>query len=190
MNQTLFERKIKPFFLYIGIFASTIFSIAYLVVIFVMINGLEAAPTIETFAGFLIANLVAGACIAISLMVQGQDFAKDLPDNKKVLDEYYKKKEVKLHSMTYYWVLGILKVIFTRLLTVAAMTYIVIDICWQGNAQYTYLLMAVFNIFMFIGFGSLGMVSMYDKFNNRYIPWVKKQLNEKENTGNNTETQG
>jgi hypothetical protein len=71
MNQTLFERKIKPLFLYIGFFASIVFSIAYLIVITVMILGLEAAPTIETFIGFLLANLIAGACVAISLMIQG-----------------------------------------------------------------------------------------------------------------------
>ena len=62
--------------------------------------GLEAAPTIETFVGFLVANLITGACIAISLMVQGQDFAKNLPENKKTLEEYYGKKDVKLHSIT------------------------------------------------------------------------------------------
>ena len=59
---------------------------------------------------------------------------------------------------------------------VAAMTYIVIDICWQGNGQYTYFLMAIFNILMFLGFGCLGMVSMYDKYNNKYIPWIKREL--------------
>jgi hypothetical protein len=77
--------------------------------------------------------------------------------------------------MTWYWTWAIVKVIFTRLLMVAAMTYIVIDICWQGNGQITYLLTAIFNMLMFFGFGSLGMVNMYDKFNNRYIPWILKQ---------------
>lgn len=175
MNQTLFEKKIKPLFLYVGSIATIIFSVAYIIVIAVMINGLETAPTIETFVGFLIANLIAGACIAISMMIQGQDFAKEIPENKKILEEYYKRKEVKLHSMTYYWVIAITKVIFTRLLLLAAMTYIVIDICWQGNGQYTYFLMAFFNILMFLGFGSLGCVGMYDKFNNKYIPWILKQ---------------
>ena len=64
--------------------------------------GLEAAPTIETFVGFLVANLITGACIAISLMVQGQDFAKNIPENKQILEEYFGRKEVKLHSMTWY----------------------------------------------------------------------------------------
>ena len=182
MNQTIFERRIKPLFLYIGFIASITFSIAYIVVIAVLITGLEMAPTIETFVGFLIANLVSGACIALSLMLQGHDFAKNLPENKKILEEYFKKKDVKLHSMKWYWFWGIMKVIFTRLLMVAAMTYIVIDICWQGNGQYTYFLMAFFNILMFLGFGSIGLVQMYDKFNNRYIPWILKQgkIKEKE----------
>lgn len=175
MNQSVFERRIKPIFLYIGFIASIIFSIAYVIVVAVMIMGLEAAPTIETFVGFLIANLVAGACIAISLMIQGQEFAKNIPENKKIVESYMKKPEVKVHSMAYYWTFAILRVIFTRLLLLAAMTYIVIDICWQGNGQYTYFLMAFFNILMFFGFGSLGMVSMYDKFNTRYIPWILKQ---------------
>lgn len=175
MNQTLFEKKIKPLFLYVGFAASIIFSIAYIVVIGVMIAGLETAPTVETFIGFLIANLIAGGCIAISLMIQGQDFAKELPDNKKILEEHFKKKETKLHSIKFYWVIAVLRVIFTRLLLLAAMTYIVIDICWQGNGQWTYFLMALFNILMFMGFGLLGMVGMYDKFNTRYIPWILKQ---------------
>lgn len=184
MEQTIFEKKIKPIFLYIGIIATVTFGIAYIVCIAVMIIGLETHPTIETFVGFLIANIIAGACIAVSLMIQGQDFAKALPKNKEVLEAYFKRKDVKLHSMTYYWVMAIIKLILTRLLLVAAMTYIVIDICWQGNNQYTYFLMAVFNLLMFFGFGSLGMVSMYDKFNTRYIPWILQQQakkNEEEN---------
>ena len=188
-NQTFFESKIRPLFLYMGSFASIIFSIAYIIVVAIMILGLEAAPTIETFVGFLIANLVAGACIAISLMIQGQDFAKNTPTNKKILEQYYKRKEAKLHSMTYYWIWAIIQVVLTRLLTVAAMTYIVIDICWQGNGQYTYFLMAIFNILMFVGFGLLGMVSMYDKFNNRYIPWVQQQIDEKKSEQSEQSTQ-
>lgn len=184
MKPNIFETKIKPLFLYIGFIATFVFSIAYVIVIAVMIMGLETAPTIETFVGFLIANLITGACIAISLMIQGQDFAKAIPENKEILEQYYGRKDVKLHSMTWYWTWAILKVIFTRLLMVAAMTYIVIDICWQGNGQYTYFLMALFNILMFLGFGSLGMVSMYDKYNNKYIPWLKQKLNDKENKDN------
>lgn len=180
MDKTFFEAKIKPIFLYIGIIASTIFSLAYIFVILVMILGLESNPTIETFIGFLIANLVAGACISVSLMIQGQDFAKNLEENKKILEQYTAKKETKLHSITFYWVIEILKVIFTRLLTVAAMTYIVIDICWKGNGQATYLLTALFNLLMFIGFGSIGMVRMYDRYNNSHIPWIKRKIEEKE----------
>ena len=180
MDKNFFENKIKPIFLYIGIIASTIFSLAYIFVILVMILGLESNPTIETFIGFLIANLVAGACISISLMIQGQDFAKDLPENKKIVEQYTAKKEVKLHSMTFYWIIEIIKVIFTRLLTIAAMTYIVIDICWKGNGQATYLLTAIFNLLMFIGFGSLGMVRMYERYNNSHIPWLKRKIEEKE----------
>lgn len=180
MGNSFFDKKIKPAFLYVGFIASGIFSIAYIIVIAIMIMGLETAPTIETFIGFLIANLVTGACISISMMIQGQDFAKDKEENKQILAEYVKKKEVKLHSMTFYWILAIIKTIFTRLLMVAAMTYIVIDICWKGNNQYTYLLMAVFNILMFLGFGMLGLVSMYDKYNNRYIPFIRRKLSERE----------
>ena len=151
-----------------------------------MILGLESAPTIETFIGFLVANLITGACIAISLMIQGQDLAKNIPENKEILKQYYNSKKVKLHSMGYYWTLAILKVVFTRLLMVAAMTYIVIDICWQGNGQYTYFLMAIFNILMFVGFGFLGLVNMYDKFNNNYIPWVIKQKEQRDERETNT----
>lgn len=180
MDKNFFENKIKPIFLYIGIIASTIFSIAYICVILIMILGLEANPTVETFIGFLIANLVAGACISISLMIQGQDFAKDLPENKKIIEQYTAKKEVKLHSMKFYWIIEIIKVILIRLLTIAAMTYIVIDICWKGNGQVTYLLVAIFNLLMFIGFGSLGMVKMYERYNNSHIPWLKRKIEEKE----------
>lgn len=184
---SIFEKKIKPLFLYIGSIATIIFSIAYIIVIAIMILGLEASPTIETFVGFLIANLLTGACVSISLMIQGQDFAKNKPENQQILSAYFKKKDVKLHSMIYYWIIAIIKVIFIRLLLVAAMTFIVIDICWQGNGQYTYFLMALFNILMFLGFGFLGMVNMYDKFNTRYIPWIEKQIEIKKEKKNNAE---
>lgn len=186
-NKTIFERKIRPIFLYVGFIVTAIFSIAYFIVIFVMINGLECAPTIETFVGFLVTNLITGFCISMSMMVQGQDFAKDKPENKEILDRYYTKKETKLHSITYYWILNILKLIFTRLVTIAAMTYLVIDICWQGNGQYTYLLMSFFNMMMFLGFGMLGLVNMYDKYDKRYIPYIRRKLDEREKNKDSTE---
>ena len=182
MEQKTFDKTLKPVFLYMGFIASVVFSVAYIIVISIMILGLELAPTIETFVGFLVANLATGACIAVSLMIQGQDLAKDIPENKKILESYYGKKETKVHSIGYYWFFAILKLILTRLVMIAGLTYIVIDICWQGNGQYTYFLVAIFNILMFLGFGSLGMVSMYDKYNNRYIPWLKKQIANKEST--------
>ena len=90
-SSEIFEKKIKPLFMYIGFIATGIFSVAYIVVIAIMITGLEASPTIETFVGFLIANLIAGACIAISLMIQGQDFAKNIEKNKTLLEQYHMK---------------------------------------------------------------------------------------------------
>lgn len=169
-NSTFFERHIKPVFTYIGFIVSIVFGIAYFITVAVMIMGLEAAPTIETFVGFLVANCIAGFCIAVSLIGQGQSFAASIPANKELLQHYYGKKEVKLHSLIYYWIIDIARLVLTRLLGVAAMTYIVIDICWKGNGQYTYMLVALFNLLMFFGFGALGMVKRYDDYNLRYIP--------------------
>jgi hypothetical protein len=112
------------------------------------------------------------------LKVQGTDFAKTLPDNKKLLDEYYssKTKDQKLRSIKYYWITSVIKDVvfkaFTIALTTAGMIYIIIE----GSNDYVLLLLAFVNLMMFFCFGLLSLSSAYDFFNTRHMAYIKEQL--------------
>ena len=100
---TTFEKKVKPILGYIGLIGAIICSIAYIIAVFVLINGFDKRSVLETTT-FGIINAIVGFIIMQFLKVQGQQFAKDLPENKAITDSYNKSKEKKEanHSMKYY----------------------------------------------------------------------------------------
>ena len=88
---------------YIGIIGATICSVAYIFVVVVLIQGFKVEATTQTLI-FAVVNAIVGFIIMQFLKVQGEQFAKNLPENKKIISEYYnnKTRDKKLHSMKYY----------------------------------------------------------------------------------------
>ena len=186
-NQTLFEKKIKPVLLYIGTIGAVLMVIAYICIVLVMIFGFKV-KSIEQSITFAIVNGAVGFVIMQFLKVQGIDFAKSLPDNQKILTEYYNSKDPKIkkhHSITFYWIKSVVMDVLSKVLTIAGTTGCLIYIIVEGSSDYSLLLLAVVNLIMFVCFGLLSLVSSYDFYNNEHIPYLSSILTAEYNTQSN-----
>ena len=173
------QEKLINVLKYIGIIGATICSVAYIFVVIVLIQGFKVETTTQTVI-FAVVNAIVGFIIMQFLKVQGEQFAKNKPENKKVIDEYYnsKTKDKKLHSMRYYWVTSIIKDIFTKVLTVFASTFGIIYIVVIGSNDWNLLMLAFVNLLLFICFGLLALNNAYEFFNNKHVPYMKEKVRE------------
>ena len=173
------QEKLINVLKYIGIIGATICSVAYIFVVIVLIQGFKVETTTQTVI-FAVVNAIVGFVIMQFLKVQGEQFAKNKPENKKIIDEYYnsKTKDKKLHSMRYYWVTSIIQDIFTKVLTVFASTFGIIYIVVVGSNDWNLLMLAFVNLLLFICFGLLALNNAFEFFNNKHIPYMKEKIRE------------
>lgn len=173
------QEKLINVLKYIGIIGATICSVAYIFVVIVLIQGFKVETTTQTVI-FAVVNAIVGFIIMQFLKVQGEQFAKNKPENKKIIDEYYnsKTKDKKLHSMRYYWVTSIIQDIFTKVLTVFASTFGIIYIVVIGSNDWNLLMLAFVNLLLFICFGLLALNNAFEFFNNKHIPYMKEKIRE------------
>lgn len=177
-NRTLLERKILPILNYIGIIGAIIMAIAYIIIVFVLINGFKAEALLQTTI-FACVNAGVGFIIMQLLKYQGVSFAKMLPENKEIIDKYYKTKtkDKKLHSITYFWTTSVIKDVIVKCLTLGATTIGIIYIVIQGSNDYNLLLLALVNLLMFVCFGFISLNNAYEFFNNKHVPYMIEQVN-------------
>lgn len=180
MNNNLFEKKIKPVLQYIGVIGASLMSIMYIVVVFILIVGFKA-QSIQSTVIFAIVNALVGLIIMQFLKIQGISFAKSLPENEKIINEYYntKTKDKKIHSIKYYWTMSLIKDIIGKgasiMLTTTGLIYIVV----VGSNDYVLLLLALVNLVLFICFGLLSLNNAYEFYNNRHIPYMQEMIKNK-----------
>ena len=179
MNKNTFETKIKPVLSYVGAIGAGLMSIAYVIVVFVLIRGFQATIIFNTLV-FAAVNAIVGFIILQFLKVQGISFAKLIPENDKIIKEYYstKTKDKKPRSMQFYWITSVTKDIFTKCLSVAITSAGLIYIVIQGSNDWNLLLLAIVNLIMFICFGFLALVNAYEFFNNKFIPYMEEKIDE------------
>jgi len=178
-RKTTFETKIKPALTYIGTLGAIITSIAYIVLVVILIFGFKAQSITQTLI-FALANGIAGVIVMQFLKIQGISFAKTIPENIEVLTEYYntKTKDKESHSIKYFWITSVIKDIALKAVSIVMFTASVIYVVIEGSQNYLLLAMAVVNILMFFCFGMLSLTSAYDFFNDEHIPYVKERLAE------------
>ena len=179
MDKDKFEKKIKPILTYIGLIGAVLTSIAYIILIFILIKGFKYEQTTQTIV-FALVNAAVGLIIANFLKYQGISFAKELPDNQQVIKDYYsnKTKDKKNHSLSFFWITSIIKDVITKGLSIAASTCGLIYIVIVGSNDWSLLLMSIVNLLLFICFGLLSLNKAYDYFNNTYVAYMKEKINE------------
>ena len=171
------EKRLINILKYVGIIGAAICSVAYIVVVLVLIQGFKAENTTQTVT-FALVNAVVGFIILTFLKIQGESFAKSLPENKAISEAYYasETKDKKYHSMKYFWITSTIKDILTKVLSVFASTFGIIYIVIVGSNDWNLLLLALVNLLLFISFGLLGLEKSYEFYNTRMIPYMQHQL--------------
>ena len=186
MNET-YKNKIAPILNYVGAIGAAITSIMYIIIVLVMIIGMKARD-IMSVVEFAVVNAVVGLVILQFLKIQGESFARNSEENKAIVEKYYntKTKDKKIHSMSYFWVTSLIKDIGSKVVTVTITSIGITIVAIEGMKDYTYLMLALSNLFMFISLGLLGMNKAYSFFNNMHVPYMKEKIKEaEEQNGNN-----
>lgn len=186
MNQEIFENKIKPVLLWMGTIVSVIMAIAYIIVVFVLIEGFKVDTILNTTI-FSIVTAIIGFCIMQMLKIQGQSFAANIDGNKKIYNQYVRSetKDKKAHSMKYYWIKSCIIDIITKCLTLALTSIGMVYIMIEGSKDYNLLLLAGVNLLMFAGFGLIGLTNSYDFYNDSYVPYMLEQIKAREEQESN-----
>lgn len=181
-RKPIFESKIKPLLKYIGTLGAILMSLAYIIVVCILVFGFKAVATLNLTI-FAVVNAAVGLIIMQMLKVQGIDFAKDLPENKALVNEYYgtTTKDKKDHSINYFWVTSIIKDVIIKGITLAASTIGVVYLVIEGSSDLKLLLLAAVNLIMFICFGLLSLVKAYDFYNEYHVKFMKDRLKESKN---------
>lgn len=179
------EKRLLNILKYVGIIGATICSVAYIVVVLVLIQGFKVESNTQTIT-FALVNAVVGFIILTFLKIQGESFAKSLPENKAISDAYYgaQTKDKKYHSMKYFWITSTIKDILTKVLGVFLSTFGIIYIVIVGSNDWNLLLLALVNLLLFISFGLLGLEKSYEFYNTRMIPYMQHQLEMRFNAQN------
>lgn len=174
---TVFEEKILPILNYVGAIGAAIMCIAYVVVVFMLINGFQQEQVLNTTI-FACVNAAVGFVIMQFLKYQGISFAQMIPENKEILELYFKTKtkDKKTHSLGFFWTTSVIKDVIIKCATLAATSIGVIYIVIKGSNDYNLLLLAAVNLLMFICFGFLSLVKAYNYFNQTYIEYIKERL--------------
>ena len=179
------EKRLLNILKYVGIIGATICSVAYIVVVLVLIQGFKVESNTQTIT-FALVNAVVGFIILTFLKIQGESFAKSLPENKAISEAYYdaETRDKKYHSMKYFWITSTIKDILTKVLGVFASTFGIIYIVIIGSNDWNLLLLALVNLLLFISFGLLGLEKSYEFYNTRMVPYMQHQLEMRFNAQN------
>lgn len=181
-NKSMFEAKIKPILSYVGAIGATILMIAYIILVFVLINGFKVEEILQTSI-FGIVTAAVGFVIMQFLKIQGISFAKNKPDNLKVVAEYKalkpeSQKKKKSRNILHYWITSVIKDIIIKCGSVAITSIGLVYICIKGSGDYGLLLLALVNLLMFICFGFLALTKAYDFYNEEYVNYMKEKIEE------------
>lgn len=176
-KKTSFEKYIMPVLKYIGTIGAVLMCIAYIVIVVILVEGFEQHELKGDFI-FALVNAGVGLIIMQFLKIQGISFAKNLEENKSIIEEYYnsKTKDKKLRSIRFYWTTSLIKDVIVKAIMVALFTFGIMYIVIQGCHDYMLLLLAVVNLILFICFGLLSLNQAYEFYNFRHIPYLKEQI--------------
>ena len=177
MKKDVFEEKIKPILTYIGAIGAGLTSIAYIILVVVLIKGFQFRQPTQTIV-FAVANAAVGMIVASFLKYQGVSFAKCLPENQSVIEDYYKShtRDKKNHSIQWFWLVTTIKDVIFKGVTIAASTLGLVYIVIVGSNDWSLMLMAIVNLVLFVCFGFLALNQAYEYYNNVYVNYMREQL--------------
>lgn len=192
MNSTDEKKNVfnlENILLYTGTIGAIIVAMVYIVFTVVLVMGFETKMDSQKQLLFSSIGAAAGLSLTVSLRLQGVQLARQKQDNQLVMKEYHnlinKTKTAKqLKTINYYLVVHFISDVFTKLITMALSTYLVLYIFLEGNGDWALIGLAIANILMFTFFGLMALSKAYTHYNEQHIPVIKeriKRLKEGEN---------
>jgi hypothetical protein len=115
------------------------------------------------------------------LRYQGIIYAKQNSEAKEIMKEYRQqvnktKPLKKLHTISWYILWATIRDIFMKGVTIAVSTWFVLYIFIEGSGNWSLIGLAIANIFMFTGFGLVGLATVYDKYLEEHIPVIRERI--------------
>lgn len=188
--KTKITDKLKDTLLWVGTIGATITSIAYIILVVILILGFKAQLGFNSIIVYAVTNAVFGLVILFFLKVQGQTLAMSEEESKAVKKKYNdllgKNKEAKPRSITHYWLTSTIKDVAFKSLSVLISTFGVLSIIVKGNGDWSLMLMAIVSLMMFVSFGLLSLVNTYDYYKYQHLAYLKQKINLMENSNDNS----
>lgn len=164
----------------IGIGLAVIAGIAYIIIVFVLIEGFEAKAETDVLTVFVVLGAVAGVLISLSLRSQGIQHAKQTEIAKRLNDELRdlkgKSEKTFILPMWLWFTFNFIKDVIFKGVSSALTIYFTVSIMYEGIKDYTYLWLAAVNLVMFVGFGLMGLSGGYDRYMNYQIPYLQQKI--------------
>jgi hypothetical protein len=175
------SQAVKSLLLYAGFLGAIISALAYLIITIVMVKGASTDLAIQNQILFSILGALTGLLISFLLRYQGIIYAKQNSEAKEIMKEYRQqvnktKPLKKLHTISWYILWATIRDIFMKGVTIAVSTWFVLYIFIEGSGNWSLIGLAIANIFMFTGFGLVGLATVYDKYLEEHIPVIKERI--------------
>lgn len=171
----------------IGIVGAILAGIADIVFVVIFVVGLKFEIKQNATIIFSVINALVGVLINILLRYQGQKYAE--LENKKICNQYYRKKaeKKKRHlSMTVWQGLSAIKDIIFKGCTTSFSIFGMIYLSIEGSKNPIQILITIVTLILFTCFGLMNMNSAYCRFYNIQLPYMELKIKEKEIEQNGT----
>lgn len=180
--------KIKGVLLYTGIVGAITGGIGYILIITAIVMGFETDLTMQQQLLIAIIGAVDGILINIALRYQGIAFAKREETSQQVMKRYQnivnRNKPIKKYRLIGWFMFwAIFRDILFKGVTVALSVYLIVYTFVEGNGDYSLFLVALANLLLFAGFGTMGLAGMYDKYMEEHIPALEGLCNTLDQVG-------
>lgn len=182
----LLTEKIKSLIYWTGLICASISVVAYILIVVVMCVGFSVSASFSTNLIFALISAFVGILIMQFMKLQGIAFAKSEDEVKEVWDKFYKKrtKKRKVHSVRYFWVKSISVDIIVKAISIIITSVGTLYVFIEASGDVMRILLAIFNLTLFAGFGMMGLTQAYDFIRDEHLAWMLQQLEEKEENEN------
>lgn len=172
--------KINNIINWLGTIIASTAAVAYLVIIYILINGFTKSIENEKLFIFLLLGAIDGALISGALRFQGVTFAKAEEKNVKQLQEYTelrgKSKSVKLYPIWVMYLRSSMVDIIFKSGSLFATMYFTVSIMIEGVQDQKYFVLGIVNVIMFAGLGLMGLSKGYNYYQEQQVPYIQQKI--------------
>ena len=176
MGESAKRDKINNILTWMGAVVAGISIVVYVAVVVILVEGFEQVHETSNLTIFSIIGAADGLLVSNSLRLQGVALAKNLPESREIIKRLAVETKVKHRSITWHLIWSFIQDVFTKGVTIGFSTYFMVSIVIEGLKDDKYILLALANIFLFVGFGLIALARAFDFYLEHHIPLLKQKL--------------